>query len=180
MKYLAINFFLLAFILILSGCETATITNDYVTVSKPGLSEEVINFMEKRGCRIEICDNGSYKIYNSAPTRDAALRLLNIFELQSKIVCNNLANANTTRTKSGEPYRRQFVKFNEDGTTSIENDMSDFVRAYKPGHPDADENGMVKMPNVNSIIEMVDAMEIMIQKEILTTALHKFDETFVW
>jgi flagellar basal-body rod protein FlgC len=87
-----------------------------------------------------------------------------------RVVSENLANADTTPSKPGEdPYRRQIVTFkNEldrtDKTRHVEvdkiaTDNSDFRLKYEPGHPAADENGYVKVPNVNPLIEMMDMRE---------------------
>jgi len=87
-----------------------------------------------------------------------------------RVVSENLANADTTPSKPGEdPYRRQIVTFkNEldrtDKTRHVEvdkiaTDNSDFHLKYEPGHPAADENGYVKVPNVNPLIEMMDMRE---------------------
>lgn len=124
------------------------------------------------------------------------------------VIAENLANANTTRTANGDPYRRRytvleerespkFAKVMEDiwsrdinvydrsyeidysryyldgkrkpkddtGTpsygkgvrvTKVGEDQSDFRLDYNPEHPDADENGYVRMPNVDTVREMVD------------------------
>lgn len=95
-------------------------------------------------------------------------------------ISKNIANANTTRTSSGSPYRRQMVVFQEnnknsfsdylslysntnglsdkDGVkiSSIVEDKSPFKKVYDPGHPDANEEGYVNMPNVDIVKEMVD------------------------
>lgn len=88
--------------------------------------------------------------------------------LRMNIISQNLANVNTTRDKDGlpNPYRRREVVFRalfnpelgEFGVVvpRIEKDMSPFKIIYKPGHPDADENGYVKFPNVNPIVEFTD------------------------
>ncbi len=113
-------------------------------------------------------------------------------------IANNIANAETTRTEDGTPYRRKMVtvesasgqpftdtfhktglqldttnashlspggfQFRAEGNLpgSVEaaeaEDSSDFKLIHDPTHPDADENGYVKMPNVNIITEMVDMM----------------------
>ena len=94
-----------------------------------------------------------------------------------EIIANNIANAQSTRTDSGEgPYRRQNVIFASalnnvtlGNFTSVESprlqgvrvvgvagDPGEFPHVYNPGHPDADENGMVVMPNVSMPNEMVD------------------------
>lgn len=87
-----------------------------------------------------------------------------------KVISENIANSNSTaHTASEDPYRRQVPTFaNEldkemgmqlvkvDGTIS---DMSEFRRQYDPGHPAADKDGYVKLPNVNSLVEMMDMRE---------------------
>lgn len=90
---------------------------------------------------------------------------------RSEVISNNLANANTTRTENGGPYRRKVVTFkevlnkqysNEDKEIAgvkvdkLEEDKSPFRLVYDPSHPDADKNGYVKYPNVNPLREMVD------------------------
>jgi len=87
-----------------------------------------------------------------------------------KIIAENIANANSTApTASGDPYRRQVAtqKSEFDRTlnaTVVESgnpvqDMSDFRMQYDPGNPAADAKGNVKMPNVNSLVEIMDMRE---------------------
>lgn len=94
------------------------------------------------------------------------------------IAAMNLANANTTRTMEGGPYKAKSVIFAArplnnfqnalDATTAglrkvevveVVEDNVPFKDIYDPGHPDADPNGMVQMPNVNVAEQMVDMME---------------------
>lgn len=95
-----------------------------------------------------------------------------------EIVAQNLANANTTRTAEGGPYRRKLVVLSEVGgqssfasalrsageasggvkVTEVVDDTDDFKMEYDPTHPDADENGYVSLPNVDTMEEMVDMM----------------------
>ena len=87
-----------------------------------------------------------------------------------RIVSENLANARSTGdTPGADPYRRKTVTFGTEldrvsGTDvvkvkTIGVDDSDYIEEYEPGHPAADENGVVKMPNVNILIEMADMRE---------------------
>lgn len=98
--------------------------------------------------------------------------------LRMDLISNNVANANTTKTASGTPYRRKLAVMQEiqDNSFSqimsrasgnsgagsgveiakIVEDKSDFKRIYDPTHPDADSKGYVLMPNVNTVSEMVD------------------------
>lgn len=82
-------------------------------------------------------------------------------------IANNIANANTTRTAEGGPYRRQEVVFRvhreEDAPASrgveveavvVSDDPPKMV--YDPSHPDAGPDGRVALPNVNIVEEMVD------------------------
>ena len=87
-----------------------------------------------------------------------------------KVIAENLANANSTATEpGGDPYRRKLVTFQNhlDRALGVEKvtvgrvttDPSEFELRYDPGHPAADANGYVKLPNVNSLIEMADLRE---------------------
>jgi flagellar basal-body rod protein FlgC len=90
--------------------------------------------------------------------------------LRLRVVAENLANRDTTATTpEGEPYRRKTVTFENrlDRALGVETvrvkqvgrDRSDFGTRYEPGHPAADDKGYVKVPNVNSFIEMMDMRE---------------------
>ena len=91
------------------------------------------------------------------------------------LVSSNLANANTTRTEDGGPYKRLRPVFStlvEGGSepdtpdaalrgvevVEIDKDEREGALVHNPSHPDADEDGNVRMPNVNVMEEMVDMM----------------------
>lgn len=102
------------------------------------------------------------------------------------IALQNIANASTTRTESGDPYRRKQVVFEERQTdfgavlgdhqrrrsravrggsnlggvriTEIVESQAEFIPVYDPNHPDANEDGYVMYPNVNTTEERVDLM----------------------
>jgi flagellar basal-body rod protein FlgC len=87
-----------------------------------------------------------------------------------KIATQNMANAQSTaKTPDGKPYQREVVTFKEKmdrnlGQKTVKankpvKDKSAFRAEYKPGHPAADENGYVLMPNVDPMVEMMDVME---------------------
>ncbi len=96
--------------------------------------------------------------------------------LRMDVIANNIANVNTTRTPDGGPYRRRRVVFmpREDLFSWVSHTLStgrgvQVVRVvedprpgplvYDPSHPDADpETGMVRMPNVDIVTEMVDML----------------------
>lgn len=98
------------------------------------------------------------------------------------IISQNLANANTTRTEDGTPYRRKVVTFAEKNSqtpfsrvlntatgrysgTGVkvdgvhEDTWTEMVQTYDPSHPDADEDGYVFYPNVNIIAEMTNMID---------------------
>src|SRR5262245_19863503 len=87
-----------------------------------------------------------------------------------KIIAENIANANSTSpTPGGDPYRRKIATFKSEfdrelGTTMVNagkpvNDRKDFRSQYDPGNPNADAQGYVKLPNVDSLVEIMDMRE---------------------
>lgn len=89
------------------------------------------------------------------------------------VISSNLANAETTRTAEGGPYRRKQVILRAQSSQGFEQHMDTAVqgvsvegiqadttsptqRVYDPGHPDSDGAGYVELPNVNVLEEMVD------------------------
>lgn len=91
------------------------------------------------------------------------------------ITASNLANAETTRTAEGGPYRRRDPVFMAESpagpfaeqlerelravkVTGIAEDSRDFIERIQPGHPDADEKGVVRYPRVNTVEEMTNLM----------------------
>ena len=100
-------------------------------------------------------------------------------KLRMDVISQNIANAEVTRTEEGTPYRRKMVVLSSinggngfrdalDKATkvktggvqvqSIVEDQADLVPVYNPSHPDADEEGYVMMPNVNTAQEMIDML----------------------
>ena len=73
------------------------------------------------------------------------------------VIAENIRNAETTRTAAGGPYRRQ-VAVSDGSKSQILTDGTPGSLVYNPGHPDADVNGMVRMPNVDGDAEKVDLM----------------------
>ena len=90
--------------------------------------------------------------------------------MRMEVVASNIANAQATRAQGEDPYRRKQVVFataldqalgqgSKIGgvqVVGIQGDPSEFPKVYLPGHPHADENDMVAMPNVKLPDEMVD------------------------
>jgi flagellar basal-body rod protein FlgC len=97
------------------------------------------------------------------------------------VIANNIANAETTRTADGGPYKREHVRFLPRGAspfgimldrlrgvsgaaydgvevTEVSADDAPPRLVYDPAHPDANEAGYVAYPNVNPVTEMVDMM----------------------
>lgn len=80
-----------------------------------------------------------------------------------EVIATNIANAETTRTPEGGPYRRQIATASVDRAsgrtvTTVEEDQTPGRLVYDPGHPDADESGYVRYPNVDLATEAVDLM----------------------
>jgi len=116
--------------------------------------------------------------------------------LRMDVIAENMASSDTTRTENGDPYRRKFVVFqeksNDRGFASFFNkarkapggvrvlaigrDQSEFKLDYNPSHPDADENGFVRLPNVEVVQEMTDMMSAFRAYEANITALNVFKD----
>jgi flagellar basal-body rod protein FlgC len=82
-----------------------------------------------------------------------------------RIIAENLANADSTaQTPGGDPYRRQVPVFQPQtvagakgvAMTRVVADETQFGSEYAPGHPAADGQGYVKLPNVNPMMEAID------------------------
>jgi len=88
-----------------------------------------------------------------------------------RVITENVANANTTgQTPGSDPYRRQTISFKNELDRDIgvrkvevnkigEDNETEFSLKYIPDHPAANEEGYVKMPNVQTLIEMMDIRE---------------------
>lgn len=137
---------------------------------------------------------GFFSTMNVAATGLAAQRL------RMDIIAENIANVNTTRTADGGPYQRKTVLFEEirdndpaslafarifgnrisvpapQGmgvrVTNIVEDESPGLLRYDPSHPDADEHGYVRLPNVNIVEEMVNMISASRAYEANITAMN--------
>ncbi len=108
--------------------------------------------------------------------------------MRMDVISENIANADTTRTENGGPYRRRVTVMAEQPQTfssmlnkasgggvvvsQIVEDMSDFKYEYDPEHPDADELGYVARPNVDQAREIIDLMSATRSYEANVTALN--------
>jgi len=115
------------------------------------------------------------KIFNSI---DISASGMTAERTRMEVISKNIANASVTRTSNGTPYRRQMVVFKRNETSpfsaylskftnelqkaegvkvsQIVEDTTPYKQIFEPGHPDADENGYIQMPNVDITTEMVD------------------------
>ncbi len=91
---------------------------------------------------------------------------LKAFGKQVEIVGSNLANSRTTDAGNGQPYRRMEAMFEaidldpDEGTAGVDiadivEDQSEFQKVLNPGHPKADADGYVLMPNINYAQEII-------------------------
>lgn len=115
------------------------------------------------------------------------------------VISENIANQDTTRTETGEPYRRKMVVLSSSAgfkdmvvkslkdaeipagveVADIVEDQSEFKMEYDPEHPDADENGYVRLPNVDSLKETVDMMDAYRAYQANITALNAIKQMAV-
>jgi flagellar basal-body rod protein FlgC len=122
--------------------------------------------------------------------------------LRMDVTAENLANAQTTRGTDGQPYRRKEVILQEapssfgaslsaamgakKGTQGggvqvggvVQDTATPLKRVYDPGHPDADAQGYVSMPNVDTVTEMVDLISAQRAYEANVTAMQAAKQMF--
>jgi len=104
---------------------------------------------------------------------DASASALDAQRVRMEVAVSNLANAESTRSADGQPYRRRDVVLESNSfgaalgdpvqatgvrVAGVLEDQSEFQRRYEPTHPDADKDGFVAVPNVNVPEEMVDML----------------------
>ena len=106
---------------------------------------------------------------------NAAASSLSVQRVRIEAAVSNLANAESTRSADGGPYRRRDVVVRSEPMESfgdalgrstatgvkvvgVVEDQSEFRRRYEPSHPDADKDGFVSLPNVDAPQEMVDML----------------------
>ncbi|MDR1619799.1 MAG: flagellar basal body rod protein FlgC [Clostridiales bacterium] len=119
--------------------------------------------------------------------------------LRMDTIAQNVANATTTRTADGTPYRRRVTVMKEKKESGFKNvyknaqgaspqgyagigngvkvdsiieDPTDYRMEYDPSHPDADEDGYVAYPNVDEVVELVDMMSATRMYEANVTAFN--------
>ena len=122
--------------------------------------------------------------------------------LRMNVTAENIANAETTKGADGNPYRRKEVTLQSVGqagsfgsqlsramgtsgvapggvqATEITEDPTNGKLVYDPGHPDADEQGYVRMPNVDTVTEMVDLIDAQRAYEANVTAMSASKQMF--
>jgi flagellar basal-body rod protein FlgC len=117
--------------------------------------------------------------------------------LRMNVTAENLANAQTTRGADGQPYRRKEVvlqSVNGGGfgaqlsaamgraggveVAGIQEDQTNGKLVYDPSHPDANDQGYVTMPNVDTVTEMVDLIDAQRAYEANVTAMQASKQMF--
>jgi flagellar basal-body rod protein FlgC len=105
----------------------------------------------------------------------ASASALSVERARIEVAVSNMANADSTRSTDGQPYRRRDVMLTADPIESFDSvlgkasatgvkvagiieDQTPFRKRYEPSHPDADADGFVSLPNVDSSEEMVDML----------------------
>ncbi len=122
---------------------------------------------------------------------------LMVQRLRMDIIASNIANAETTRTFKGTPYRRKDLLvaavpiervdfsggFGETLKAAVPvrvvSDPRPFKLVYNPSHPDADSKGYVKMPNVNPLEEMVNMISAIRAYEANVTVINNTKSMFI-
>jgi flagellar basal-body rod protein FlgC len=81
-------------------------------------------------------------------------------QAKMQVIAENIANVHTTKTETGDPYKRKdiIIRETEKGVEvkKVVEDNNPPIKVYEPGHPDADINGFVYYPNISVSKELTD------------------------
>ena len=110
----------------------------------------------------------------SVSATDISAAGLSAQRTRMNVIAENLANLETTQTADGNPYRRKLVVFGAEAPTfgqTLAAEQAPLVRVleivessepprrvHRPGHPDADANGQLTLPNVTALLEVIDLL----------------------
>jgi flagellar basal-body rod protein FlgC len=116
---------------------------------------------------------------------DIAVSALQAQNLRMNVIASNIANVNTSRTETGEPYRKKDVVLSTDSSSisgvqisGIQSDLTtELKRMYQPGHPDADGDGYVEMPNVDLPVEMMHMMSASRAYQANTATMKRYQDS---
>lgn len=115
---------------------------------------------------------------------DIAVSGLRAQSMRMNVISNNIANANTSRAGSGQPYRRKQVVLSTllEGLSGVQIDQvvddltTAFKSVYQPGNPYADDNGFLLMPNVELPVEMMNLISASRAYQANTAVLKRYQE----
>ena len=109
-------------------------------------------------------------------------------KIRLNVIASNIANASSTKTPEGGPYRRKDVLFKTVmyGETAagvevpqVVEDQAAFRTVFDPSHPDADKNGYVSYPNINVLTEMVNLMTAQRSYEANLTMITSYKDMYM-
>ncbi|MFN8614244.1 MAG: hypothetical protein U0931_42325 [Vulcanimicrobiota bacterium] len=118
--------------------------------------DQVIEFLRNRGAHYQVTEHG-FRLADDSVGFECLYTLMRHESFALDLCSENLANAKTSRTADGTPYRRKYAIFRTDGYSSMAEDQSDFHWVYDPSNFNAQTEGIhagyVAMPNVNVMQE---------------------------
>ena len=109
-------------------------------------------------------------------------------KIRLNVIASNIANASSTKTPEGGPYRRKDVLFKTVmfgasvggvEVPQVVEDQSPFRSVYDPSHPDADNKGYVSYPNINVLTEMVNLMTAQRSYEANLTMISSYKDMYM-
>ena len=186
-----------ACLLPLAGCPGPGERGNYHTteLAAPRSARELVvldtldwsaRYLEVSGLKL-IRGEGSLRVAIRDPESAAAVLANACLALRRRmtIVAGNISNAETTRLSAAgsggtpQPYRRKVLTVSARGALEVVEDKSEFRKAYRPGHPDADKDGKVLLPNVYVSVEMEDWRSSRREYEVLRIALNSLSPRYV-
>jgi flagellar basal-body rod protein FlgC len=192
--------FLFIILLVISGCQSIKKTDGLALVVAPfylpvsSEKEEVFalvepyeemslyDFLKRKNYKMKVISNIPL-IYEIPDQKGLLEELANIL-ITIKSVINvclmNIANANTTKTADGKPYRRKAFLISKDfKIVKMVDVSSEFKKIYDPTHPDADSSGYVYLPNVNEIEEQIQIIKMQCLEKAIITLIERINKNSV-
>jgi len=145
-----------------------------------------VMYLEARGLRPRrIAGSVRIRVANPDTTAEILAGACLAMRKRLNIISANVANSEVTRTPGANgdstpaPYKRKVLRVGVGGALEVVESKSAFRKAYRPGHPHADKNGNLQLPNVYVAVELHDWQASCREYEVLRQALNRISNSYV-
>ncbi|MBC2608150.1 flagellar basal body rod protein FlgC [Pelagicoccus albus] len=141
-------------------------------------AKEIISYLQSAD--IEYSEADPFAEFQESEQLTRALANYSLFmEATIDQMRENIRNVHTTRTADGGPYARKIVELGDDFNVVVQADPTAGPLVYAPRHPHADNEGMLRMPNVNVAEESAQLLQAKIRYRLVMDALSQLEPGLV-